>query len=555
MMTPEEQKKFEELLAQAGPIIAGQQPTPADNSRDFLPPDAQHERAQLGDLPLTAGKVPPIPLAGPAPRPMSLAPASEAPKPPVTTLPTSAVTADPQEASKPPASDNPYDADAIMKLYAQRIMAAQNPTAEQRQLNSKWGQAESQSLDRLTGKGSDRENLGMVLASLLPAVVGTGAALTDHSNSTRPGMRAAALGKIAEASSANVAHLLRDRDQRDAQALSLADKASDVRRTLGDKSIGNLGSLVDKQQERARLEIALKNLGLRGTTVGMQADEHAFKYDPNNPQAMKIKQDLSANGVPAEQLDGLAAEALKHIKPITDNAINDTAFYRPGGGLQQASDKAVATTAATTDTKSAHEAVNAPRDADTAGVVGAGREAGTVTGKRAGERADRPVPAGYEVKDQKLFDNANEDPATREKMRADTSSARVLNTGIERMEELRRKNGPEWHKSANRGEYNALQSAVIGAFNRTVSDAGVLNPSEFENAKRMFPGIELNWSDALHTIIFNDDINADQLLGMAKGINTLTNARLEGYGVGRSKSQAKPKAAGSSGSDWSKYGL
>lgn len=153
-----------------------------------------------------------------------------------------------------------------------------------------------------------------------------------------------------------------------------------------------------------------------------------------------------------------------------------------------------------------------------------------VEGTRAAESANRPVPPGFVNVNDAAFANANQDQATRTKMLGDTMSARQLQMAADRIAALRAKNGPQWLPSQDSGEYQALHLAVVGAANRAVADAGTLNQGERQMIEKLVPGAEPNWKD-LAGWVSGSDLNADQLMGFAKGLNQVLGARVASYGL------------------------
>lgn len=184
----------------------------------------------------------------------------------------------------------------------------------------------------------------------------------------------------------------------------------------------------------------------------------------------------------------------------------------------------------------------APQTAAAAAQQAAGVETAKVGAERAAQGANRPLPPGYYARDPALFANTNEDQGARGKMLADTMVGRQLGEAADKMAALRAQNGPQWVPNQTSGEYQALQTAVIGAANRVIADAGTLNAGERELMLRLVPGIEPNWKDLVGWMA-GADLNAQQLEGYAKGLRMILDSRAASYGLGYGQDpNAAPRA-------------
>lgn len=205
---------------------------------------------------------------------------------------------------------------------------------------------------------------------------------------------------------------------------------------------------------------------------------------------------------------------------------------------QDAANLAAAQTAARTETELGY----APQTNAAAAQRAGGEASARVEGERAAQSANRPTPPGFQVANQAVFDNANQDPGVRSKMLQDTMSMRQLQGAADRIAALREQNGPQWTPNANSGEYQALHLAVIGAANRAIADAGTLNAGERQTIESLVPGAKPDWKD-LGGWLAGQDFNAQQLEGFAKGLNQVIASRVASYGLAPGEAAPPPAAA------------
>lgn len=173
--------------------------------------------------------------------------------------------------------------------------------------------------------------------------------------------------------------------------------------------------------------------------------------------------------------------------------------------------------------------------------AGATAEAGEL-GRRAGRSEGIPVPPGFVETNADLRRATLQDAEQTTKMNADTQAARQLSQAADQLAGLRAKLGPQFLPSEGSGEYNALRLAVIGAANRAIADAGTLNGGERQLMQQLVPDVTPNYKDLLGWLS-GADLNAQQLEGFAKGLQTILNSRVAGYGLGIAP-QGEPQAPG-----------
>lgn len=188
------------------------------------------------------------------------------------------------------------------------------------------------------------------------------------------------------------------------------------------------------------------------------------------------------------------------------------------------------------------EAEMAPTSAATAGTISRAREQGSVEGARAGQASNRPLQPGFTEVDPALRASFLSNPEARDKMEGDLFAVRQLGEASRKIAGLRAQYGPNLLQNEHTGEYDALRAAVIGATNRTIAQGGVLNEGERAYLSQLIPGSTPNWKD-LAGWLSGNDINAQQLEGFAKGLESVANSRLAGYGIRYTGEQAPQAAA------------
>jgi hypothetical protein len=75
-----------------------------------------------------------------------------------------------------------------------------------------------------------------------------------------------------------------------------------------------------------------------------------------------------------------------------------------------------------------------------------------------------------------------------------------------------------------------------------IGQAGTVNAGERQLMESMIPGIKPNWGD-LFGWLKDSNLNAQQLEGFAKGLQTVLNARASSYGLGLGDAPQQPSAA------------
>jgi hypothetical protein len=440
-----------------------------------------------------------------------------------------------------PAPATPTQQDPLRNVLDQLVAEGTRTTNdhEQKYVRDLWNKAESQSLQKLTGDQST-ENWAVGIGAALPMLAGI---LADATTKNAYGVRGTGLGQIAQAGAQHAGQMLTQQQQRKQQAQGLAEAAAGIRRQGANTKFDQLSTLAARLSDGERLKLAQGNYGIRtdesklkATAEHRRGAESALKFDPADPQASATRELLYRYRPElVGQLDALGNEALKpYITKASDNANFRTE-------LSQAIAKAGGTSAAAQQAQEDVIHGNAPvRTQDAVDRQEKLAEGQDTTQRKIVEK--RATPPGFEISDANLYSDTRIDPQQEDKMKDFTQSGKTILDAQQKVAALRREHGANWTKSINRGDYEVLQQAVIGAFNRSIRDAGALNGGEYQVVQQTMPGFDPDKTDIVGWVT-GSDRNAEQLEGALRGMSRIIDSRASSYGLRLKNTNAPARSA------------
>lgn len=283
------------------------------------------------------------------------------------------------------------DDEQIKQLLAQ--MGSYAPDPRDRELQSRWRDEESQSLERLNGQGD--YGVGQLLRDVLPSALGIGLDAATNKGQGISGIAQAGIAQAATNADRDQKRLLADREyalaQRKQREASLGGNAFD-------RAYKQLTAL----NERDRIGLANQNAGYRGEQVQQGArrtklaeDAHSYLHNPDDPRTVQLREQLIANGVDPS-IGNMTAAALRDRAKVTGHEV-DHAFANIEAG--DAAEKARRSTEASTDARIKTESKLAPVSAATKALESGAASAATTDARirKEGELAD--VSAGTKAKE------------------------------------------------------------------------------------------------------------------------------------------------------------
>lgn len=256
--------------------------------------------------------------------------------------------------------------DKVLAMLSDRVMN-DKPTPEEQAVQGQWAQLEKQKLTQLTGGGDTAQDWAVGLGTAIPMLAGTlmQTASPQRSRGIYGAPMESGLGKVAEAGIQGANNLMQQRQQREQANAQLAGQAQAIRKGNQDRDFDKLSKLATTLSERDRINIAMQQLGLRGTDNQLKMDAQAYRLDPKNTQAVQTRELIYKYRPELKgALDDLSIDGLKPF--VNDASTNANFRTEYGQKVALASGQAAATTAAKIGTESTLAPVSASTEAEIA---------------------------------------------------------------------------------------------------------------------------------------------------------------------------------------------
>lgn len=440
----------------------------------------------------------------------------------------------------------------VLAMLSDRVMTDQT-TPEEKAMNAQWGQLEKQKLDRLTNSGGDStQDWAQGLGTAIPMLIGT---IMDAATPNAYGQRGTGLGKIAEAGIQNAQNLSQQRTQREQMNAHLAQQAQQIRKGNQNQDFDRLAKLGSMLSERDRINIAQQNMGLRGTDTALKAAAQDFRLNPTNEQAMNFKRFLISKGMDADQVNAMGMAALQQAAHQINVQTDDVHFPTE---LRQAGARAATTAAAGENARSAAQASNAERDAQTTGIVQAGGVMGRGGAEQKLNAGQYLAPIGRDVVDEGrvaiVRGNEKLTKQSTEEMRASQDMVKA----IDDMVDLRKKQQqgiaiPGGYQS----EFEAKKSKLMGAIAKA-NGMATINEGDRDAIDLYLSNTALSFKD-LVSGAFGADLKQNQLEGVQKAIHGFDRDTAEffgysGYANFRKQKPISKKASAAMGNNYLREG-
>lgn len=284
------------------------------------------------------------------------------------------------------------DDEQIKQLLAQ--MGSYTPDPRDKELQSRWRDEESQSLERLSGQ--DEYGVGQLLRDVLPSALGIGLDAATNKGQGIGGITQAGIAAAAANADRDQKRMIADREYALAQR---KQRESSLGGNAFDRAYKQLGVL----NERDRIGLANQNAGYRGEQIGqgerrtkLAEDKHSYDYNANDPRARALQEDLTAHGADPNIKD-LTTQAIKDRGVVTGHEV-DHAFANIEAG--DAAEKARRTTEASTGQRIKTEAELADTSAATKGKESAASAAAGTAARINTESELADVAADTKAKEQ-----------------------------------------------------------------------------------------------------------------------------------------------------------